>query len=83
MAVVGFVYWRPTALDTETGPAAVDEGLARLASELGPDEGMGLRKNRGNSIVVRGFEPRELCQAMDRAVPDWEDRQLFFAPAFF
>jgi hypothetical protein len=42
-----------------------------------------LREQRGNSIVVRGFEPRELWQAMDRAVPDWEDRQLFFAPAFF
>jgi hypothetical protein len=83
LAAVTFIYCRPTALDTETGRATVDEALAMLASELGLDEGVRLREQRGNSIVVRGFEPRELWQAMDRAVPDWEDRQLFFAPAFF
>jgi hypothetical protein len=83
LGAVTFIYCRPTALDTETGRAAVDQVLAMLASELGLDGGVRLRGSSGNSIIVRDVEPRELWQAMDRAVPDWEDRQLFFAPVFF
>jgi ATP-dependent RNA helicase RhlE len=36
--------------------------------------------SKRNSIVVRDLRPRELWQAMDRAVPDREERRLFFAP---
>lgn len=69
-------------LETEAGRAAVDDTLASLAAELELDDGVGLRKRVGNSIVVRGVEPRDLWRAMDRAVPDWEDQRLFFAPVF-
>ena len=74
------MYCYPTVLDTDAGRAAVDASLASLAAEL--DDGVRLQKRGGNSIVVRGIEPRDLWRAMDRAVPDWEDRRLFFAPVF-
>jgi hypothetical protein len=82
LAAVTFMYCYPAVLESEAGRAAVDDTLATLASELELD-GVRLRKSGGSSIIVRGIEPRELWQAMDRAVPDWEDRRLFFAPVFF
>ncbi len=69
-------------LDTEAGCAAVDEALAALAHELNLGEKVKLRKGSGNSIIVSDVAPEDLWRAMDRAVPDWEDRRLFFAPAF-
>lgn len=83
MAAITFIYCYPKVLDTEAGRAAVDRALALLAAELELDDGVPLRDRSGGSIVVRDVEPRELWQAMDRAVPDWEDRRLFFAPVFF
>lgn len=82
MAAVTFIYSYPAVLETETGRVAVDGVLASLATELELDGGVRLRESSGNSIIVRDVEPRELWQAMDRAVPDWEDRRLFFAPIF-
>jgi hypothetical protein len=83
LATVTFIYCYPKVLETEAGRAAVDRALASLAVELEFDDGVPLRERSGNSIVVRDVEPRDLWQAMDRAVPDWEDRRLFFAPVFF
>lgn len=83
LATVTFIYCYPKVLETEGGQAAVDRALASLAAELELGTGVRLRERSGNSIVVRDVEPRELWQAMDRAVPDWEDRRLFFAPVFF
>jgi hypothetical protein len=82
LAGVTFIYCYPTVLETEAGRAAVDDTLASLAAELKLDDKVRLRKRRGNSIIVRGVEPEALWRAMDRAVPDWEDRRLFFAPVF-
>lgn len=82
MAAVTFIYCYPAVLETAAGRAAVDGVLASLATELELDGGVRLRESSGNSIIVRDVEPRELWQAMDRAVPDWEDRRLFFAPIF-
>lgn len=83
LAPVTYIYCHPSALETETGRAAVDKALHSLASELGLGEGVQLRQPGGNSITVRDTKPRELWRAMDRAVPNWEDQQLFFAPVFF
>ncbi|HET7510428.1 MAG TPA: hypothetical protein VFJ65_09295 [Solirubrobacterales bacterium] len=83
MAAVTFIYCYPKVLETEAGRVAVDRVLASLAAELELGAGMQPRERSGNSIVFRDVEPRELWQAMDRAVPDWEDRRLFFAPVFF
>lgn len=83
MAAVTFIYCYPTVLETEAGRVAVDRALASLAAELALGDGVRLRESSGNSITVRDVEPRKLWQAMDRAVPDWEDRRLFFAPVFF
>jgi hypothetical protein len=69
-------------LETENGRGAVDAALACLASELALADDVRLRQGVGNSIIVEGVEPRELWRAMDRAVPDWEDRRLFYAPVF-
>lgn len=82
LAAVSFIYCYPTVLETEEGRVAVDGALASLASELQLGDGARLRETGGNSITVRGVEPRDLWRAMDRAVPDWEDRRLFFAPIF-
>jgi hypothetical protein len=76
------MYCYPTVLETDAGCAAVDDTLASLAAELELDDGVQLRTTGGNSIVVTGIEPKDLWRAMDRAVPDWEDRRLFFAPVF-
>lgn len=83
MAAVTFIYCNPTVLGTEAGRVAVDRALASLAGELALGAAVRLRESSGNSIVVKDVEPRELWRAMDRAVPDWEDRRLFFAPVFF
>lgn len=83
MAEVTFIYCYPTALETAEGREAVDEALACLASELSLGEGVRLRQGSGNSIVVEDVEPEVLWKAMDRAVPDWEDRRIFYAPVFF
>ncbi|MGN6276019.1 MAG: hypothetical protein ACTHNP_08840 [Solirubrobacterales bacterium] len=83
MAAVTFIYCYPKVLETEAGRTAVDRALTSLAAELELDEGVRLRESSGSSIVVTDIEPRELWRAMDRAVPDWEDRRLFFAPVFF
>jgi hypothetical protein len=82
LAAVTFMYCYPTVLETDAGCAAVDDTLASLAAELELDDGVQLRTTGGNSIVVTGIEPKDLWRAMDRAVPDWEDRRLFFAPVF-
>lgn len=76
------MYCFPAVLDSEEGRVAVDSALACLATELDLAEGRRLRQGNGNSIVVRGVEPAELWHAMDLAVPDWEDRDLFFPPVF-
>jgi hypothetical protein len=81
LAAATFIYCYPKVLETEAGRTAVDRALASLAIEL--DGSVPLRESSGNSIVVTDVEPRELWRAMDRAVPDWEDRRLFFAPVFF
>jgi hypothetical protein len=83
LAAVTFIYCYPMALETEVGRVAVDRALASLATELELGDGVRLRGSGGNSIIVRDVEPRELWQAMNRAVPDWEDQRLFFAPIFF
>jgi len=83
LASVTFIYCRPTVLETTEGRAAVDGALGSLAAELDLGDGVQLREASGNSIVVHGVEPRDLWRAMDRAVPDWEDQRLFFAPVFF
>ncbi|MGN6588291.1 MAG: hypothetical protein ACTHKT_12625 [Solirubrobacterales bacterium] len=70
-------------LETEAGRVAVDDVLASLATELEIGDGVRLRASGGNSITIRGIGPRDVWRAMDRAVPDWEDRRLFFAPVFF
>ncbi len=77
-----FIYCRPAALDTEAGCAAVDKALTALARELNLDEGAKLRQGGGNSIIISDVAPEDLWRAMDRAVPDWEDQRLFFAPVF-
>ena len=82
MVTPTFIYCLPAVLESEAGCVVVDAALARLATELALDDGVRLRQGKGNSIVVTGVEPAELWRAMDRAVPDWEDRDLFFAPAF-
>jgi hypothetical protein len=76
------MYCYPTVLETEAGRTAVDDVLSSLARELELGEGSKLRQGRGNSIVVSGVDPKDLWHAMDRAVPDWEDRRLFFVPVF-
>lgn len=76
------MYCFPTVLENEAGRVAVDNALACLATELALEGGSKLRQGNGNSIVVRGIEPADLWRAMDRAVPDWEDRDLFFPPVF-
>lgn len=76
------MYCLPTVLGSEEGRVAVDAALACLATELELGDGIHLRKRDGNSIVIRGVEPKDLWRAMDRAVPDWEDQRLFFAPVF-
>jgi hypothetical protein len=76
------MYCFPAVLDSEAGRVAVDAALACLATELEIDDGERLRQGEGNSIVVRDVEPEDLWRAMDRAVPDWEDQRLFFAPVF-
>ncbi len=83
MAPVTYIYCYPNVLETETGQIAVDDALRSLASELALDAGVQLREPGRNSIAVTGVEPTELWRAMDRAVPDWEEQQLFFAPVFF
>jgi hypothetical protein len=82
LATLTFMYCFPTVLDDEAGRVAVDAALACLAVELELAEGGKLRQGNGNSIVVRDVEPSDLWRAMDRAVPDWEDHDLFFAPVF-
>jgi uncharacterized protein (DUF2126 family) len=76
------MYCFPAVLDSAAGRVAVDTALACLATELELEEGTKLRQGNGNSIVVGGVEPADLWRAMDRAVPDWDDRDLFFAPVF-
>jgi hypothetical protein len=76
------MYCFPAVLESEAGRVAVDAALACLATELELGEGIKLRQDDGNSIVVSGVEPAELWHAMDRAVPDWEDRDLFLPPVF-
>ncbi len=77
-----FIYCFPTVLENERGRIAVDAALACLATELELGDGIKLRQGNGSSIVVTGIEPADLWRAMDRAVPDWEDRDLFFPPVF-
>jgi hypothetical protein len=76
------MYCFPAVLESEAGRVAVDAALACLATELEIGEGVKLRQGDGNSIVVRDVEPKDLWRAMDRAVPDWEDQRIFFAPVF-
>ncbi len=76
------MYCLPAVIDDEAGRVAVDAALACLAVELELDNEIKLRQGNGNSIVIRNIEPGDLWRAMDRAVPDWEDRDLFFAPVF-
>jgi uncharacterized protein (DUF2126 family) len=76
------MYCFPAVLESEAGRIAVDAALACLATELGIVDGNKLRHGNGNSIVVGDVEPADLWRAMDRAVPDWEDRDLFFPPVF-
>ena len=76
------MYCYPTVLETEAGRRAVDDVLTSLARELKLGEEAALRQGSGNSIVVAGVDPKDLWHAMDRAVPDWEDRRLFFVPVF-
>ena len=76
------MYCLPAVLGTEEGRIAVDAALACLATELELAEGLHLRGQGGNSIAVSGVEPKDLWRAMDRAVPDWEEKRLFFAPVF-
>lgn len=83
LARVTYIYCRPSVLETETGRVAVDTALSSLASELALNKGVQLREPGGNSITVRDIEPRDLWRAMDRAVPNWEDQDLFFPPVFF
>jgi hypothetical protein len=63
--------------DGQWNPFEVD-----LSAHLLLDEGIRLRQSCGNSIVVEGVEPADIWRAMDRAVPDWEDRDIFFPPVF-
>jgi hypothetical protein len=82
LAKVTFMYCYPAVLDSPAGRVAVDSALACLATELELAEGTKLRHAGSNSIAVRDVEPADLWRAMDRAVPDWEDRGLFFPPVF-
>jgi len=82
LSAVTFMYCLPTVIEEEAGRVAVDAALACLAVELELDDGVKLRQDNGNSIVVRNIEPDVLWRAMDRAVPNWEDQDLFFAPVF-
>lgn len=81
MTTVTYMYCFPAVLETEAGKAAVDAALSSLATELKLTAEVKLREG-GGSIVVRDVEPQDLWQAMDRAVPDWEDQRLFFPPVF-
>jgi hypothetical protein len=82
LAAVSFIYCFPTVLESERGRIAVDAALACLATELELEPETKLRQGNGTSIVVSGVDPADLWKAMDRAVPDWEDHDLFFPPVF-
>ncbi|MBS1675825.1 MAG: hypothetical protein JST08_00425 [Actinobacteria bacterium] len=62
--------------DDRAGRTAVDAPLACLVVELELDDRTKLRQGDGHSIVVRDVEPGDLWRATDRAVPDWEARDL-------
>jgi len=75
------MYCFPTVPESERGRVAVDSALACLATELELEAGIN-RQGNGNSDHHQGVEPADLWRAMDRAVPDWEDRDPFFPPVF-
>lgn len=76
------MYCFPAVLESERWRVAVDAALACLATELELETGIKLRRKTAIRSSSKDVEPADLWHAMDRAVPDWEDRDLFFPLVF-
>jgi hypothetical protein len=75
-----FVYCRPEVIENPLGAFEVDQALADLASELGLDSEALLRTPPSCSVTIPNVAPEEAWDAMDRVLPFWKQRRLFFLP---
>jgi hypothetical protein len=75
-----FIYCRPEVLETPGGTREVDEALTLVAAQLWSDADVQLRREGSYAATFSGVSHDNAWDAMDRALPLWKQRRLFFVP---
>jgi hypothetical protein len=75
-----FIYCRPEILETANGTREVDEALTLVAAQLWSDADVQLRRSGSYAAAFSGVSHDDAWDAMDRALPLWKQRRLFFVP---